>query len=92
MARRTTSDETKLARILEKMPFDQEKKQDWVSILNTSGLNEEIAHQIQQSLADLEPTEDEQELTRRAGNAAQITLIIRRWRLAQNLPNQGRRR
>ncbi len=88
MARRTTSDENKLIRILGRMPFDPEKVQEWDSIVSANGLNEEVAHEIQKYVADLEPIEDEEELSRRAHNAAEINLIIRRWRLSQNLPKR----
>ncbi len=88
MARHTTSDEKKLIGILEHMPFDPEKVQEWTSIINEYGLTEEVAHEIQAAVAALEPIEDEEELTRRARNSAEINLIIRRWRLTENLPGR----
>ena len=88
MARHTTADEKKLIGILEHMPFDPEKKQEWTSILNEYGLTEEVAHEIQAAVAGLEPADDEEEQTRRARNSAEINLIIRRWRLAQNIPGR----
>ncbi len=88
MARRTTSDENKLLRILGQMPFDPEKVQEWTSIISENGLTEEVAHEIQAAVADLEPIQDEEELTRRARNAGEINLIVRRWRLSQNLPGR----
>ncbi len=88
MARRTTSDENKLIQILGRMPLDPEKVQEWTSIISENGLTEEVAHEIQSAVAALEPIEDEEELTRRARSAAEINLIIRRWRLAQNIPGR----
>ncbi len=88
MARHTTSDENKLITILGRMPFDPEKVQEWNAIIGSNGLTEEVAHDIQKTVADLEPIQDEEELSRRAHNAAEINLIIRRWRLSQNLPKR----
>lgn len=91
MARHTTSDEQKLKAVLQRLPFADEDKSRWIETLDDSGLNEDLAKEIQNQVAELPRAEEEDVAMRRGRDAVEVSTIIRRWRLNQNLPGNRRR-
>lgn len=91
MARRTSNEETKLLKVIEHLPVEPEAKTRWVEILQDSGLNEELAKEIQEAIAALELPEEEDARIRQARNSIEVNAAIRRWRLSQNLKHVNRR-
>jgi hypothetical protein len=91
MARRTSTEETKLLKVIERMPLDPDTKTRWVEILQDSGLNEDLAKEIQETIAGLEHPEEEDDRARQARASIEVNNTIRRWRLSENLKNMGRR-
>lgn len=91
MARHKTSEEQKLMTILQRLPFAEEEKTNWIETIDTSGLSEELAREIQQKAAGLPRAEDDDVTMRRAREVRELNNLIRRWRLNQNLPTNRRR-
>ncbi|MEN4042184.1 MAG: hypothetical protein ROW52_13885 [Anaerolineaceae bacterium] len=91
MARHKTAEEQKLMTILQRLPFADEEKTSWIETIDTSGLSEELAREIQQKAAGLPRAEDDDVTMRRAREVRELNNLIRRWRLNQNLPTNRRR-
>jgi hypothetical protein len=89
MARHQTSEEQKLKNVLKRLPFADEDKSNWIEMIETSGLSEELAKEIQNKAAEL-PRPEEEDM-RRARDVVEVNNLIRRWRLNQNLPSNRRR-
>ncbi|HSV86597.1 MAG TPA: hypothetical protein VLH85_08470 [Levilinea sp.] len=91
MARHKTSEEQKLMTVLQRLPFAAEEKQGWIETIDTSGLSEDLAKEIQLKAAGLPRPEEEDVALRQAHEVVEINNLIRRWRLGQNLPTNRRR-
>ena len=79
---------------IKKLSFSDEDKNGWDEIINTTGMNEEIAKEMLSKSASLTPGKDEDTLDH-TRSTAELNRNIRTWRLSKNLRtfgNRGRRR
>ncbi|MCJ7623251.1 MAG: hypothetical protein MUO76_07090 [Anaerolineaceae bacterium] len=94
MARNISKEEMKIIKSIEKLPFSDEEKKEWAEVINTVGMNEEIAKEMLSKSASLSPGENEDILDHNR-STAELNRNIRNWRLSINLrvfSNRGRRR
>ncbi|HPC05184.1 MAG TPA: hypothetical protein PLI60_00560 [Anaerolineaceae bacterium] len=84
MAHKLTASDKKLIKLLEKVPAAEEKKTEWLSALNASGMTSELAGDVQTVLAELEGSD-------RTRYLAELALIVKQWRLAEQASNFRRR-
>jgi hypothetical protein len=91
MARHSTSEEQKLKTILQRLPFADEEKNRWIETLDDSGLNEDLAKEIQGQAAELPRAEEDDVARRHARDVMEVNSLIRRWRLNLNLPSKRSR-
>jgi hypothetical protein len=90
MARHKTTEEQKLMTVLQRLPFADEEKATWIQTIDDSGLNEDLAKEIQHKAAELPRAEEEDVAMRRGRDLIEVNNLIRRWRLNQNLPGNRR--
>lgn len=94
MARNISKEEMRIIKSIKKVSFSDEDKNGWTEIINTAGMNEEIAKEMLLKSASINPGEDEDPLNH-TRNTAELNRNIRTWRLSKNLrdfSNRGRRR
>ena len=94
MARKISKEEMKIRESIKRLPFKDEDKNGWIEIINTAGMNEEIAKEMLSLSAESTP-EDEEEALDFARNTSALNRNIRTWRLSKNLRDfsgRGRRR
>ncbi len=75
MAHKLTASDKKLIKLLEKVPVPDEKKGPWMEILADTGLTSELAGEVQAAFSELEGSE-------RTRYLAELALIVKQWRLA----------
>ena len=80
MAVHNTVEERELIKLIEKMPFSDEKKQTWIANIRENGLTEDLIKELQQQLAEHE--ENDPTAAQRARQVMQLNILIRSWRLA----------
>ena len=81
MAYHYTREEKQLLKLLKKLPFAEETRADWVKRIETSGMTEELADEIRVAFSNAGIGSSEgADLVQQAAN---VTRLIRQWRLAQ---------
>lgn len=83
MALRLSPEEKDIVKFIEKSPFTDTSKKQWVKQIQNDGLNEELAEKIHARLGKLPIDEKEDDFTR-GRRALELANLIRRWRLAKN--------
>lgn len=83
MALRLSPEEKDIVKFIEKSPFTDTSKKQWVKQIQNDGLNEELAEKIHARLVKLPVDEKEDDFTR-GRRALELANLIRRWRLAKN--------
>lgn len=83
MALRLSPEEKDIVKFIEKSPFTDTSKKQWVKLIQNDGMNEELAEKIHARLVKLPLDEKEDEFTR-GRRALELANLIRRWRLAKN--------
>lgn len=94
MAQKMNPKEKLILQTVEKLPFNEEDKQAWKEIIQTSGANEELIKDILEKSSHL-VAEGENDALVLARNTAELARQIQSWRLEQNLGNlsgRGRKR
>lgn len=69
---------------LEKVPLSDEKKTTWTDSLQQSGITEELVTDMQTAVSELEGSD-------RTRYLAELTLLIKQWRLAEQTKHFRRR-
>ena len=83
MAFHLSPEEKEIVKFIERTPFSDTSKKQWVKLIQNEGLNEELAEKIHGRLAKLPPDEKEDDFTR-GRRALELSNLIRRWRMAKN--------
>jgi hypothetical protein len=83
MAARTLREDKTVAKFIEKIPFPEKVKQGWVKTILSEGLSEELVETIHEKLAKLPHSEKEGE-DKRGQEIAELTNLVRVWRIAKN--------
>ena len=84
MAHKLTASDKKLIKLLEKVPAAEEKKESWLAALAANGMTSELAGEVQVALSELEGSD-------RTRYVAELALIVKQWRLADQASNFRRR-
>lgn len=84
MAIKKKTDQSKLIKVIERLPFPDEDKSDWVETLTNDGLNEVMIKEIRSKVPSLPQCEEGEELIR-AQTITKLNSFFRQWRLSQNL-------
>jgi len=88
--RHLSAEENKLLTVLERLPFPEEEKKNWMETIHNSGLNEELIKEIRAKIPGLPKSEPDKELLR-ARHIRDLNELMRRWRLSLNLRHAGKR-
>lgn len=83
MAFHLSAEEKLIVTFIEKHPFPETSKKQWVKAIQTEGLNEELAEKIHKKLAKLPLGENEDEFTH-GRRTLELTRLISQWRMAKN--------
>ena len=84
MAHKLSTSDKKIIKLLEKMPVAEEKKNAWLAALADTGITSELAGEIQAAISELEGSD-------RTRFLAELALIVKQWRLADQSQNFHRR-
>lgn len=85
MAVRNTPEEKQIMRLIEALPFTDEVKEGWISVIRERGFSEELADEIHGKLAEAEAQTEREPALLRLG--VELTSLTRRWRLARASKN-----
>ncbi len=85
MAVRNTPEEKQIMRLIEALPFTDEVKDGWISVIRERGFSEELAEEIHSKLAEAETQTEREPALMRLG--VELTSLTRRWRLARASKN-----
>jgi hypothetical protein len=88
MAVHNTNEERQLLKLIGQMPVAAEMKQDWTDRIRANGLNEDLADEIHNALAQ----HPEDNFPDRGRIMIQLNGIVHRWRLQTSLQNARHRR
>jgi hypothetical protein len=84
MAHKLTTSDKKLIKLIEKTPVAEEKKNAWLAAIADTGITSELTGEIQAAIAELEGSD-------RTRFLAELALIVKQWRLADQSQNFHRR-
>ncbi len=84
MAHKLTTSDKKIIKLLEKIPVADEKKNAWLAVLADTGITSDLSGEIQAALSELEGSD-------RTRYLAELALIVKQWRLAEQSQNFHRR-
>lgn len=90
MAKANIQEERLLIKLVEKLPFPEEEKTDWVTRIHNGEMSEELAGEIRQKISAPAENEDERTHGERTRYLAELTMLVKRWRLAYQSHNFGR--
>lgn len=91
MAHHLSAEEKQILKLLEKIQVDEALKNGWVEAIQTSGITEEIAEEVRKALTSVPEGESETGEMARGRQLVEFTTLIKRWRLAYQSKNFGRR-
>jgi hypothetical protein len=92
MAKTTmTQDERQLVKFVEKLPIDDESKNNWLERIRGGDMSDELAEEIRQKLAPQEG-EDEHHTANRTRHLVELSMLIKRWRFSTQSKNFTRNR
>ena len=87
-------EERQLIKLIEKLHLPEETKTSWSARIREGEMSEELAEEIRHALGapgEGEPAETEQTQANRARSQVELSLLIKRWRLATQSRNFGRK-
>ncbi len=84
MGYKLTGGDRQIIKWLTKLPVPDETKELWLSTLNQSGMNDDIAGEMQKAIMEFEGSD-------RTRYLAELTQLIKQWRLANQTHNFRRR-
>ncbi len=91
MAFHITAEEKAIIKFIEKIPFAETTKKQWLKTIESEGLNDELAEKIRERLAKLPSAENEDEF-KRGYQLTELGNFVRRWRMSKNAKKFHERR
>jgi hypothetical protein len=85
MHKTNTQEERKLIRLVEELPLPDEEKNGLAERIRNGEMSAELADEIRQKLT--EPGSDEREQSLRTRYLAELTMLVKRWRLSSQARN-----
>ena len=89
MAKGISQEERQLVKLVEKMPLPAEEKEPLLEQIRNGEMSDELAETIRQKL--VAGTEGEDNQPTRTRYLAELTTLVKRWRLSSQAHNFGRR-
>ncbi len=77
MGYKLTGGDRQIVKWLSRLPVPDETKENWLSTLNQSGMNDDIAAEMQKAITEFEGSD-------RTRYLAELTQLIKQWRLANS--------
>ena len=88
MHKTTTQEERQLIKLVEKLSLPDEEKNNWAERIRNGEMSAELAEEIRQKLAaPAEPEGDERAQANRMEHLAELTMLVKRWRLSSQSRN-----
>jgi hypothetical protein len=84
MNKTTTQEERQMIKLVEKLPFPDEDKNNWAERVRHGEMSNELADEVRQKLLALDEEENQAARTR---CLAELTMIVKRWRLSSQSRN-----
>jgi hypothetical protein len=78
-----SGEEKAIIKFIEKIPFAETPKKQFLKEIETEGLDDELAEKIRAKLAKLPRAEGEDEFTR-GYQLAELSNLVRQWRMKKN--------
>lgn len=92
MAKAITQEERQLAKLVEQLPIADEEKTLWVERIRNGEMSEALATEIREKITGLTEAEgDEHGQINRTRYLTELTMLTKRWRLASQSHNFGRK-
>ncbi len=92
MPKTTTQEEHQLVKLVESMHLPDEIKTGWVERIRNGEMSVELADEIRQKITETGADDgDERFLANRARYLTELTMLVKRWRLASQSRNFGRK-
>jgi len=92
MPKTITQGERQLLKLVEQLPFPDEEKNLWLDRIRNGEMSSELADEIRQKITAMEePQGDERGQANRARYLSELTMLIKRWRLASQSRNFGKK-
>lgn len=91
MAVRNTVEEKQLLALIARMAMPEEDRLVWMENIRTNGLSEDLAEEIRHKLSQVHEGESETDKVKRTRNLADLTRIVRQWRLSRQSKQFNRR-
>ena len=89
MAHNNTQEERQLLKLIEKLPFPEEEKNEWTSRIRGGEMSAGLAEEIRLKLAAL--PENKQNPGSHVRHLAELANLVRRWRLTSQAHNFSRK-
>lgn len=83
MAHKISKEEKQLKVLLEGFPFEDKKREEWMTNLDENGLNEEIIEIIRDEISNL--SQDNVDAVKRTRYLIRLNEIVRRWHLSRQM-------
>ncbi len=84
MAYKISTNDKQIIKWLEKVPLSEEKKTTWMDAFQQSGITEELVTEMQTAVSELEGSD-------RTRYLADLALLVKKWRLAEQTKHFRRR-
>jgi hypothetical protein len=81
MALHNTPAERQIIKLLEKVSLPEEEAMVWIDQIQSAGMNEDLAEQIQERLNH--PAQTDPAMYNRSIMVVEFTRLVRQWRMAQ---------
>jgi hypothetical protein len=75
-----------LIKFIEKLPFSDDEKKNWLEFLHTEGINDEILEQVKQKFHEI-PADKFASDWIRAKNNMEMTSLVKRWQMSKASKN-----
>ncbi len=88
MHKTNTQEERQLIKLVEKLSLSEEEKTSWAERIRNGDMSTELADEIRQHLTTSGEAEgDERAQANRTQHLAELTMLVKRWRLSSQSRN-----
>lgn len=91
MAHHLSTEEKQFLKLVEKIPVEDSVRENWAQAIQTNGMTEDIAEEIRKVLTAVPEEESETTEMARGRSLVEFMTLVKRWRLAYQSKNFGRR-
>jgi hypothetical protein len=92
MAKGITQEERQMVKLVEQLPLPEEEKAGWSERIRNGEMSEDLANEIREKITGLHEAEGDQAgQANRTRYLTELTMLVKRWRLARQSHNFARR-